>query len=190
MSSRVLILGGLAAVAALSLGWSAIAAVGGDDDERSGERCSIPVPPPPDGARGDVRFHVAPAPEGAEEEGRRSRPLPFPPIGPPGSEHGDLTWGELHMQRDGEDVVVRIDRGEIASVDDESITVAENDGNDVEIPVDEDTEIHAGPFKGEVSLDGLEHGDEVIVNREGGGAADAIGVLPEAPFARPGREGG
>lgn len=194
MSSRFLILGGLAAVAVLSLGWSAIAADGDGEDGRGADRWPIPVPPPLElqGEKGSGHVEVfrhGPLGPGAEGDGPPGMPLPPHPDGPFGIEEGELTWGELHVQRDGEDVVVRIDRGEVASMDSDSITVAESDGNDVEIPIDEDTVVRAGPFS-EGSLDDLEQGDQVMVHREDGGPAEVIGVLPEMHFARPGREEG
>jgi hypothetical protein len=190
LDSRFLILGGLAAVAALSLGWSAIAD-DGEGDRADGERWSIPVPPPPDG--GDRRFpfgELRGEVHAAIEDGERPRALPPPPPGGPlHFDRGEMTWGELHLQRDGEEVVVRIDHGEISSVSDEAITLARNDGTEVEIPVDEETVVWGGPFRGEQSHEDLEEGEEVHVSREAGGAAEIIGVLPEIPFVRPDREG-
>ena len=58
--------------------------------------------------------------------------------------------------------------------------MTENDGNDVEIPVDDETEVMAGPFEdGATSVEDLEEGDEVHVVREEDGAAERIGVLPD-----------
>jgi hypothetical protein len=168
MSSRLMTVTGLATVAAIALAWSALAADGGEGDgnegAESGHRWEFPAPP---GAEGEVmpapphpRVHVAPG-------------------GPLGSDGGELTWGELHVQRDGEAVTLRIDHGEIAAVDSDSILVAENDGNEVEIPVDEGTEVMTGPFdEGEATVDDLDEGETVHVVREEGGAAEKIGVLP------------
>ena len=148
MRSRFLIGGGLAAIAVLALGWSAFGA-----DDRNGR------------GNGD-------RPE------RWEIPVPPPPGGPLGPEGGELTYGELHVQRDGEAVTVRVDAGEVTAVDSDSVTIEENDGNEVEIPVDDETEVRAGPM-GELSLEDLEEGDRVHVNRDEGEAADAICVLPE-----------
>jgi hypothetical protein len=125
MSSRLKLVLGLAAIAVVALGWSAFAADdrsrGGNGDEQ-GDRWAIPVPPPPKG-EGDRTFRFqGPAPE----EGRNGEMLPLPPPGGPhggppggplGPEDGELTNGELNVQRDGEAVTVQIDRGEIAAVD-------------------------------------------------------------------------
>jgi hypothetical protein len=184
MSSRLLTLTGLASVAAVTLAWSALAAEDGGQGNRNGsddpQRWELPAPPPGPG-QGDHAFRFqGPAPGGEGEV----VPLPPPPHGGPGGpigpEGGELTWGELHVQRDGEAVTVRIDQGEVAAVDSDSIVVSENDGNDVEIPVDDETEVMTGPFEdGETAVEDLEEGDTVHVVREGEGAAEKIGVLPE-----------
>ena len=170
MSSRLLTLTGLAAVAAVALAWSAFAA-DGDEGDRNGDRESrtweMPAPPGADG-EGDRHFRFHGPPPGGPGAGG--------PLGPDG---GELTWGELHVQRDGEAVTLRVDRGEVAALDSDAITVAENDGNEVEIPVDDETEVMAGPFAGEKSVDDLEEGETVHVVREEDGAAERIGVLPD-----------
>jgi hypothetical protein len=190
MSSRLLTLTGLASVAAIALAWSAFAADnGGSQGDRNGngdsQRWELPAPPPgAPGANGDQMFHSqAPVP-GAEGEDGEVVPLPPPPHGGPGGplghDGGELTWGELHVQREGEAVTLRIDHGEVAAVDSDSIVVSENDGNEVEIPVDDETEVMAGPFEaGETSVEDLEEGDTVHVVREEDGAAEKIGVLPD-----------
>lgn len=180
MSNRFTTLAGLAAVAAIALTWSALAADGdGERDRAEGERWSIPLPPPPGGGDGDVAFHMrgAPAPGEGDERGGMMLPHP-PPGGPMGAERGELTWGELHVQRDGEAVTLRVDHGEIAAVGSDSIMVSENDGNDVEIPIDDETDVFAGPFE-DAGIGDLAEGDEVHVVREEGQPAEHIGVLPD-----------
>jgi hypothetical protein len=182
-----LTLTGLASVAAIALAWSAFAADGeknqGNDNGES-QRWELPAPPPGGGEGGDrlFRFHgPPPGVEGADGEAVPGPPPPHRgPGGPLGPNGGELTWGELHVQRDGEAVTLRVDHGEVAAVDSDSILVTENDGNDVEIPVDEETEVMAGPFAdGETTVEDLEEGDTVHVVREEGEAAERIGVLPD-----------
>ena len=174
MSSRLKIVAGLAAIAVLALGWSAFAADdkngGGDRDGRQQGQWEMPAPPP--GAEGAPGGFHGPPPGG-----------PGGPIGGPlGPEGGEVTNGELNVQRDGEAVTVLVDRGEVAAVDSDSITVSENDGNDVEIPVDEDTEVMAGPFEQDTpAVSDLEEGDQVVVSRDEGGAATKICLLPDGP---------
>ena len=176
MSSRLLTLTGLAAVAAIALAWSAFAADNegnrgnGNGNGGNPQQWEIPAPPPGAGENGDQTFR-APGPPPPPHGG------PGGPLGPDG---GELTWGELHVQRDGAAVTLRVDQGEVASVGSDSIVVSENDGNDVEIPVDDATEVMAGPFEeGETGVEDLEKGDTVHVVREEDGAAERIGVLPD-----------
>ncbi len=180
MKPRFLTLMGLAAVAAIALAWSAFAAEGenqGQGNGQSADRWEMPVPPPQGGQtfqfRGRDGEEMPPPPPMHGPGG------PGAPGGPAGPLGGELTYGELHVQRDGEDVVVRVDAGEVAAVDSDSILVAENDGSEVEIPVDDETEIHAGPFEGDVSIEDLEEGDKVHVSRVDGEPAESIGVLPD-----------
>lgn len=173
MSSRLKIVLGLAAVAVLALGWSAFAAGdrngGGNHDGQQQGQWEMPAPPP--GAEGAQSEFPGPPPGG-----------PGGPGGPLGPEGGELTNGELNVQRDGEAVTVLVDRGEVAAVDSDSVTVSENDGNDVEIPVDEETEVMAGPFEQDATeVSDLEEGDQVVVSRDEGGAATKICLLPDGP---------
>ena len=193
MSSRLLTLTGLASVAAIALAWSAFAADDGNDrgdGNRDGEPQTWEMPAPPPGAgigEGDQTFRFR-APEGRDGGAVPLPPPPGPggPGGPLGPDGGELTWGELHVQRDGEAVTLRVDHGEVAAVGSDSIVVTENDGNDVEIPVDGETEVMAGPFEdGETSVEDLEEGDTVHVVREEDGAAERIGVLPDPEEIEP-----
>ncbi len=183
MKSRTLTLGGLASVATIALAWSAFAADGDGGGSSGGERIGewhIPVPPP-DARDQTLRFHGAAPGENGEQQ---TMVLPAPPGGPGGPSGplgGELTNGELNVQRDGEAVTLRLDHGEIAAADTDSITVAENDGNEVEIAVDDETEVLAGPFVEEITVEDLEQGDVVHVTREAEGAAEEISVLPEGP---------
>jgi hypothetical protein len=95
----------------------------------------------------------------------------------------NLTYGELHIQRDGKAVVVRIDTGKVKSVDSNSVTVTENDGSDVTIPVNGDTKVLAGPFR-KATISDVKEGRRVLVNRDQGQPARAIVLLPK-PGERP-----
>jgi hypothetical protein len=111
--------------------------------------------------------------------GARVFRAPFPgPIGPPPFIR-DLTYAELHTQRDGKDVVVRLDRGEVKSVDSDSITITENDGSDVTIPVDSETHVLVFPPKRGANLSDLSEGDKVVVDRDEGAPARAILEAPK-----------
>jgi hypothetical protein len=109
-----------------------------------------------------------------------SRRATHPPLPPPpilADRDRNLTWAEFHYQKDGEAKVTRLDRGEVVSAADDSLTISENDGNEVTIPVDGETRVFAGPDK-DVEVDDLDPGQEVVVSRLEGGAADVIGVPP------------
>jgi hypothetical protein len=115
-----------------------------------------------------------------------------PPLGP-GMK--DLTYAELHVQKDGVAETIRLDQGKIAAVDDSSITLSENDGSSVTIPVDGDTTVIGKPtlttassddgVKGtmakpaESTLDDLEVDQQVTVSAPDGGTAESIMVLPK-----------
>ena len=92
---------------------------------------------------------------------------------------GDLTYSEAHVRVKGKDVVLRVDRGKVKSVEDDSITVTENDGNDVTIPTDGDTKVFSGPRRGRLKLSDLKDGQTVMVHREEGKAADFVGIPPK-----------
>ena len=105
---------------------------------------------------------------------RDAPPLP-PPGGAPGG--GDLTFAEFHVLKNGSETVFRTDAGTVKSADDSSLTITENDGTDVTIPVDSGTKVLAGPDK-EVSVSQLDRGSDVNVSRQDGEAADVIFVVP------------
>lgn len=120
---------------------------------------------------------------------------PGPPPGGPMMMGGDLTYAELHVQKDGKAETIRIDQGKITAVDDSSVTVAENDGSEVTIPVDGDTQVLGPPqvtfsssagrnqtfqkVGGESTLDDLGVGQQVTVSAPEGGTAESIMVLPK-----------
>jgi hypothetical protein len=105
---------------------------------------------------------------------RMHPPGPGGPLGGPAGK--DLTYAQLHVQREGTAQVIRIDRGEVVSASESSITVKENDGNEVTVAVDSSTKVLAGPGR-ETSVSDLKAGQEVSVCGPEGGTAKAI-VLP------------
>jgi hypothetical protein len=113
--------------------------------------------------------------------GESQDPTQHPPGPPPmlGIGMKGLTYAELHVRnKEGDSEVVRIDQGKVKSVDQSSITLTENDGNEVTISVDDETEVLGKPGE-ETSLDDLQAGQEVSVTAPDGEAAKAIMVLPK-----------
>ncbi len=120
--------------------------------------------------------------EGSSGKGRSGPPqgkrMPPPPGGPLGGPAGkNLTYAELHVQRNGSDQVIRLDRGELTAVGDSSVTVKENDGNEVTIAVDGKTKVLAGPGR-DTAVSDLKTGQQVVVCGPEGGTAKAIMVPP------------
>jgi hypothetical protein len=108
-----------------------------------------------------------------------------PPGGPPGGPLGkDLTYAQLHVRHEGTEQVIRIDRGEVVTASESSITLKENDGSEVTIAVDSSTKVLAGPGR-KASVGDLEAGQEVTVCGPEGGTAKAI-VLPPKKGQAPG----
>jgi len=120
---------------------------------------------------------------GGNSQGKSGTPkgkrMPPPPGGPMGGPAGkDLTYAQLHVQRNGEAQVIRLDRGKITAVSDSSITLEENDGNEVTIPVDDSTKVLAGPGH-DTSVTDLKTGQQVVACGPEGGTAKAIMVPPK-----------
>lgn len=117
---------------------------------------------------------------------------PAPPAGGPGGPLGplgpDLTYAELHVRRDGKEVVIRVDRGEVVSASSSSITVKENDSSQVTTAVDSATRVLAGPGR-TLSAAQLKSGTEVVVSGPEGSAATQIALLPPAGAGHPGPVG-
>jgi hypothetical protein len=113
--------------------------------------------------------------EGQKGQGVPPGPPPMMGIGP-GMK--GLTYGELHVQREGHSEVIRIDQGKITAVDSSSITLAENDGGEVTIALDEDTKVLAGPGSSSSTSD-LSVGESVLVCGPEGGAAQSVMVAPK-----------
>jgi hypothetical protein len=110
-----------------------------------------------------------------KRHGKRMGPPPGGPIGGPAAK--DLTYGELHVRRNGEDETIRIDAGKVVSTSDSSITLKENDGNEVTVEVDGDTKVLAGPGR-DKSVTDLKQGQKVVVSGPEGEAAKAVMVPP------------
>jgi hypothetical protein len=125
------------------------------------------------GSHGGRSHHRAGPPSG-------KRMPPPPPGGPLGK---NLTYAQFHVQRNGQEVVVRLDRGKVDSVSDSSITLTENDGSQVTIPVDSSTKVLAGPGH-KVAVTDLKAGRQVLVCGPDGGTAKAI-IVPPKPGKRP-----
>lgn len=139
---------------------------------------------------------VAAAQGGSDGGSPAKRMLDARVVGPPpfGPEMGNLTYAELHVQKDGKAQTIRLDQGKITAVDDGSITLAENDGNEVTIPVDSETPVMSRPnvtfssadgakaiarAEDETTLGDLEVGQQVTASTVAGGTAESIVVLPE-----------
>jgi hypothetical protein len=114
--------------------------------------------------------------------------MPPPPGGPLGKVGKDLTYGQLHVQRNGEAQTIRIDAGEVVSTSDSSITVKENDGNEVTISVDDGTKVLTGPGKDTVVTD-LKAGQHVVVCGPEGEAAKTIALPPKRGKMPRGQQG-
>lgn len=114
--------------------------------------------------------------------------MPPPPGGPLGKVGKDLTYGQLHVQRNGEAQTIRIDAGEVVSTSEDSITVKENDGNEVTISVDDETKVLAGPGK-EATVTDLKQGQHVVVCGPEGEAAKTIAVPPKRGQMPRGQQG-
>ena len=90
-----------------------------------------------------------------------------------------MTYAEVHIQtKSGEAQVIRFDQGKIAAVGESSITVTENDGNEVTIAVDSKTKVVGKPGS-ETTLSDLKVGQMVTVCGPDGGAAKAIMPAPK-----------
>jgi len=127
---------------------------------------------------------------GKSQDKQRSgkRMMPPPPGGPLGKVGKGLTNGELHVRRDGESETIRLDAGKVVSAGDSSITIEENDGNEVTVAVDDETKVLAGPGRDRAVTD-LKQGQRVLVSGPKGEAADVIAVPPKRGQAPHGRHG-
>jgi hypothetical protein len=80
-----------------------------------------------------------------------------------------LTYSETHLRKHGEDVTIRVDQGRVLAVSAGAISVRRNDGETVEVPVDDDTRFIGGGWrKHDVSAshngsDGADDGDDAAI---------------------------
>lgn len=88
-----------------------------------------------------------------------------------------LTYAELHVEHNGEAEVIRVDKGKVASVSESSITLSENDGSEVTIPIGKETKVLGKPGKN-VSLEELK-GKLVLVTAPSGGSAKSVLIEPK-----------
>jgi hypothetical protein len=101
-------------------------------------------------------------------------------LGGPGERGGSLTYSETHLRKNGKDVTVRSDRGKVVSTSDDSISIERNDGETVEVAVDGDTKVMAGPRKRDADVTDIADGKQVVVIRDDADdAAEAVLVEPK-----------
>lgn len=142
-----------ALLAALITTGIAVAAIGGSGNGNSGDR----------GGQGSQQRQGGP-------QGGPGGPPPF---------MRNMTYAEVHTQKDGKEVVIRVDKGKVKSVSSEAITVTANNNSDVTVPVDEDTKV-LSPGKGsDLELSSLKEGTQVTIDREQGQPANVVAVKPK-----------
>lgn len=98
-----------------------------------------------------------------------------PMLGPPMK---GLTYAEFHVEKNGQEQVLRLDQGKIASLSSGSITLTENDGSSVTIPLNESTKVLTGPGQS-ATIGDLSEGETVLVCGPPGGPAKSIMVAPK-----------
>ncbi len=111
-------------------------------------------------------------------EGPKWQSAPPGPAPMMGAGMKGLTNGELHIQKNGHSEVIRLDQGKITAVDSSSLTLAENDGGEVTITLDENTKVLAGPESSSSTAE-LSVGESVLVSGPEGGAAASVMVAPK-----------
>jgi hypothetical protein len=115
-----------------------------------------------------------------------ARPGPPPMMGPPMK---GLTYAQFHVQKNGQEQVIRLDQGKITAVDDSSIALSENDGSSVTIALDEDTKVLAGPGH-DSGVEDLSVGQTVVVCAPEGGTAKTVIVPPKRGEMKGAPQGG
>lgn len=112
--------------------------------------------------------------DGQSQGQRPPGPPPMMGIGMKG-----LTYAELHVQnKDGESETLRLDQGKVKSATSDSITITENDGSEVTIPVDDGTDVFGSPGE-KTTLDDLEAGQPVSVTGPEGEPAQVVMAMPK-----------
>lgn len=125
-------------------------------------------------AQGDSNGSGQSQGEGQSQGKRPPGPPPMMGIGMKG-----LTYAELHVRnQEGESETIRVDQGKVKSTSADAITITENDGNEVTIPVDDETQVLGKPGE-KTTVDDLEAGQQVSVSAPEGEAAKAIMVMPK-----------
>jgi hypothetical protein len=166
MKSRIRTVAVAAVVSALTVAGLAVAQNDGGSQDKSGKAKSGQRPPGPPPGGGFM-------------------------LGGPGDRGGSLTYSETHLRKDGKDVTVRSDRGKVVSASDDSISIERNDGETVEVAVDGDTKVLAGPRKRDADVSDIADGKQVVVIRDDGDdAAEAVLVEPKNRFKIRHRFGG
>lgn len=97
-------------------------------------------------------------------------PLPLPTQG--------LTYAQLHVRKNGQEQTIRLDQGKVVSASESSLTISENDGSEVTIPVDDNTQVMGKPGT-ETTVADLSAGQQVMVCGPEGGSAKTVIVLPK-----------
>jgi hypothetical protein len=108
--------------------------------------------------------------QGPGRAGGPPPPLPLPMQG--------LTYAQLHVQKNGQEQTIRLDEGKVVSASESSVTISENDGSEVTVPVDDDTQVMGKPGT-EMKVSELSAGQQVMVCGPEGGSAKTIAVLPK-----------
>lgn len=110
--------------------------------------------------------------------GKGGHPGGPPPGGIGGPMMQGLTYAEFHVQRkNGGAEVIRLDQGKITAVDSGSVTLSENDGSEVTVDLDADTQVMAKPGADSTVAD-LAVGQRVSVSGPEGGRAESVLVMP------------
>lgn len=165
--STKMVLGGVGAAALIGvLGLAVGTAAAADDETQGGQGNQSEAPA--DGQR----------PEGAG-----------PMHGGPPSGEGQMLHGEMVVEDDSGDAVIRLAQsGEVTDVSAQSISVTSSDGFSATYVVDGDTEVRSLDAGDDGSgLDGIETGDTVRIHASGEGNQDtALAVLEAIEGAQPG----
>jgi hypothetical protein len=168
-----MMLGGV--VAAVLLGGVAWAAV----EASNSQETTFAVPAP-----GGPRLPGRLGPGGATGPFGRLRPGSPAPLGRPGGGAGfggplggprflcGIANAELSLVEGGTTHHLRLDRGTIASVSSDSLTITEPDGSSVSIPIGQETKVFASGRGG--SLSDLKEGDTVFAVRVDSGPARSL----------------
>jgi hypothetical protein len=173
MSTRVRSVAGAGVIAALAV--TGLAVAQSNDGSSARAKLAQPGIAVPAGASfvGKDVPPGAPPPDAVRVAG------PAPDAALAAAPEDDLTYAEFHTLENGQEQVSRLDSGKIDSVSGSEISTTENDGNQVTIPVDQDTLVIAGREQKSEDVTALDSGQQVDVMHPEGGAADQIMVPPD-----------